>query len=534
MNDGHDAPQEPTVSTPTTTDNDAFDTPEDQAERDRLDALLPGYVAQQKTLEAAAEKIDEELADVRILLGQVFEDRMARTPPRQKVAWLRAKARELGFELRKAYDNRLYARLHRHNPDYYDRARLARLSVEEVREHAARISENPIAIGKVMERRTAQIADNAVEAAGMILARTKYRDRHRLTELQQQGIKAEALRVWIASSVLRRGEPMTDAERRLGFIKLLLDSGAFRAYTQGIDVDLNAYCDVLLANRWIKLYVNLDRIDPNDPEEGARISYQNFKHMRGRELDPMAVYHYGERIYHLERYLHEEGVSSIGLGGVASNQPQRNAVFFARCFKVIEKAGRPIKVHAFGIAHPATLLQFPFDSADSTAWLIRAQRARSTDLSRLGDRAYRAALYETENNHKLYAAQTLLEAYDGNRLERQIRENPDRRGFNFFLVVPKEENAWWFAALWAVGQNALVSYRPALVSNRPDWNPELVKEFIDDPQSVLSRSRFASKLALLEEMKVQLDNNRREQSWLQDERDRATASPSAAPSLADE
>ena len=42
-------------------DNDAFDSPEDQAERDRLDALLPPYVARQKKLESAAEKVGEKL-----------------------------------------------------------------------------------------------------------------------------------------------------------------------------------------------------------------------------------------------------------------------------------------------------------------------------------------------------------------------------------------------------------------------------------------------------------------------------------------
>ena len=441
---------------------------------------------------------------------------MARTPRRQKREYLEAKARELGFKLRKAYDNRLYARLHRHNPTHFNCARLARLSVEEVREHASQLSENPIAIGKVTERLTAQITDNAVEAAGMILARTNYRDRRRLTELQQQGIKAEALGVWIAGSVLRRGEPMTEAERSLGLSNLLVNSGAWRAFTQGIIVGLDPYCDVLHANPWIKLYANLDHIDPNDPEEGALLSYRNFKLMRGRGLDPMAVYHYGERIYCLERYLHEEGVSYIGLGGVAGNQPQRNAVFFERCFKLIEKAGRPIKVHAFGIAHPATLLQFPWASADSSTWLIRAQRARSTDLSRLGDRAFRAALYEPENNHRLYAAQTFLEAYDANRLERQIRENPERRGFNFFLVVPKEENAWWFSALWAVG------HRNALVSNHPGWNPALLRQFIDDPLSVLARPGFATKLALLQEMKDRYEEYRREQSRIREELDKAS------------
>jgi hypothetical protein len=66
-------------------------------------------------------------------------------------------------------------------------------------------------------------------------------------------------------------------------------------------------------------------------------------------------------------------------------------------------------------------------------------------------------------------------------------------------LVP--ENPWWLPALWTVG------HRNALVSNRPGWAPTLIKQFIEDPQSILTERRYATKLALLEEMKTRYMNN---------------------------
>jgi hypothetical protein len=314
---------------------------------------------------------------------------------------------------------------------------------------------------------------------------------------------------------MRRGEPMTEEERARGLSNIFVDSGAYAELTQGIEANVDLYCDRLIANPSLKLYANLDVIDHEDPERGAMASYQNYRHMRSRGLDPVPAFHAGEDFPWLQTYI-DEGCSYIALGGVASTHStvQRNWAFFNQCFKIIGKAGRPIKTHVFGVAHEATLVHYPFASADSASWLIRAQKARNSDISRLGDRAWRASLYEPENNHRLYAAMTFLEALDANRLERQIRENPERRDFNFFLVVPKVDNDWWLAALW------VVHHRNALVSNGPNWNPTLVKQFIDDPLSVLARPRIAAKLALLEEMKVRYYEYLNEQRRLQWERDR--------------
>ncbi len=77
----------------------------------------------------------------------------------------------------------------------------------------------------------------------------------------------------------------------------------------------------------------------------------------------MPVYHDRENISHLQTYI-DEGCSYIGLGDIAGSTVKRNRVFFDQCFKVIQNAGRPIRTHAFGVAHEATLVNYPFASVD--------------------------------------------------------------------------------------------------------------------------------------------------------------------------
>jgi hypothetical protein len=175
--------------------------------------------------------------------------------------------------------------------------------VKEVRafaQPARRKTKSPSA--EFSERLAAQDTDNAVEAAVLFIARTNQRDLRRMAGLQQQGVKTKAFRGWIAGAVFRRGPSpaLTEEERSRGLSKLMVDSGAYTESTRGIDIDIDHYCDRLIANPWIKTYANLDKINPDLPEEGATVSYQNFKYMRERGLDPMPVYHDRENISHLQ------------------------------------------------------------------------------------------------------------------------------------------------------------------------------------------------------------------------------------------
>ena len=153
---------------------------------------------------------------------------------------------------------------------------------------------------------------NAVAAAGLLLARLDQRDLRRWLRLQQEGIEPEALRDWLAGAVYRRGEPMTEEEQARGLSKLFVDSGAFEVFSQGTEINLEEYCDRLLENPWIETYANLDEINYDEPEDGAVASYRNFQHMRSRGLDPIPVYHIGENISWLRKYL-GGGCDYIGL-----------------------------------------------------------------------------------------------------------------------------------------------------------------------------------------------------------------------------
>lgn len=490
---------------------DSDETQRFDAERARLDAELLADADRLNELDADIRSRKVERVAVRVRFGRNLELRLAITPHGQKGRYVREKARQWGFDWRKAHDNRIYAHLHHHDPEHFSFAQLANLTVLDVRrEYQIHLGTDRVSAGRIADRRNAQAIDNTVDMAVLSQARMNQADLRRMLQCQQEGWRHRVYERWTSAFVFRRGTPMSAQERARGLSKLMVDSGAYTASTQGIEINRDEYCDRLLENRWITFFANLDEINHADPDDGAFVSYENFKRMRERGLNPLPVFHAGENITWLRKYIYDEGCTYIALGGVAeSRSPNRNWAFFDQCYAVITKSGRDIKTHAFGVADEATLLHFPFASADAASWLLKAQKYAVTDLSRIGDREWRASIYQHHNTDLKYAARTFIEALDANRFERQVRETRD---FDFYLVLVPE-NPWWLPALWTVG------HRHALVSNRPGWTPALIKQFIEDPQSILNERRYASKLALLEEMKFRYINNLHAQTRRQRARD---------------
>lgn len=171
----------------------------------------------------------------------------------------------------------------------------------------------------------------------------------------------------VNSSVLSKPKPAVD---------VILDSGAYSAWRLGKPVDIDKYCDYLLANLdWMGHYVCLDVINPKDPEAAAAASFDNLLYMRKRGLKPVPVFHVGEDISWLFRML-DLGCEYIGLS--ASSLVSRNQVdeWYGMAWShLTTTGGRPIvKAHAFGEGRLASQLQFPWYSADSTSWIYDAQR----------------------------------------------------------------------------------------------------------------------------------------------------------------
>jgi hypothetical protein len=165
-------------------------------------------------------------------------------------------------------------------------------------------------------------------------------------------------------------------------IEIIMDSGAYSAWRLGKAVDLNEYCAFLEANQdWIAHYVNLDTINPRDPEAAARASFDNLVAMRKRGLRPMPVFHAGENIDWLRRML-DLGCDYIGLASLSmSDRGRANDWYAAAWQEMTDRAGNPtVRVHGLGEGRWSSLSRFPWFSADSTSWVYAAQRTGQMTL----------------------------------------------------------------------------------------------------------------------------------------------------------
>lgn len=163
-------------------------------------------------------------------------------------------------------------------------------------------------------------------------------------------------------------------------IKLMLDSGAFSAWSRNGSIDLKAYIAYVKRNeRYLYSYVTLDVLAAGveskrtraSLEAGAEASYRNHCEMKAAGLKPIPVYHQGESFSHLERML-KDGEPYIGISTRKDIMVDGQRSFLDRVYTMLtDKEGRPIvKTHGFGITSPQLLLRYPFYTVDSTSWVL--------------------------------------------------------------------------------------------------------------------------------------------------------------------
>lgn len=147
----------------------------------------------------------------------------------------------------------------------------------------------------------------------------------------------------------------------------MLDSGAFTAWTQGIELKLDAYIEFWHRySDWWDCVVALDKV--GDP----LVSWQNAREMVrqgvGREHGVIPVYHIGEDIKWLKRYC--RNYEHVGLSCRFGESLEGSYRFYRECFK----ACWPHRFHSFGFASRKVLLQFPFQTADTSSFLTQSLR----------------------------------------------------------------------------------------------------------------------------------------------------------------
>jgi len=150
-------------------------------------------------------------------------------------------------------------------------------------------------------------------------------------------------------------------------INLFLDSGAFSAWSKGIEIDIQNYIKFIKANaEYLTVYSVLDSI--GDPEK--TLENQNIMEQAG--LNPLPCFHYGEDISYFKRYI--EKYEYIALGGMVpipnkSLMPWLDSLFAN--YICDSSTGLPkVKIHGFGMTSLELMLRYPWYSVDSTSWVL--------------------------------------------------------------------------------------------------------------------------------------------------------------------
>ena len=151
----------------------------------------------------------------------------------------------------------------------------------------------------------------------------------------------------------------------LGYIpEILLDSGAYSAFTKGSCVDLADYMRYIGKNvEYISRYIALDVI--NDPFA----TMENYKVMRRAGFSPIPVYHYGDDLNILIEYV-QSGETAVALGNTARIRDKKAVAKW--CESIRKELPNDVALHLLGSSSNRIIECGAVDSCDSSAWYMCA------------------------------------------------------------------------------------------------------------------------------------------------------------------
>ena len=156
--------------------------------------------------------------------------------------------------------------------------------------------------------------------------------------------------------------------------RIFLDSGAFSAYTLGVDLKVSDYCEYISRN--------MDIIRVEDGTVMASVldgigdplkTYQNQLEMEERGFRPMPCYHFGEDERYLDYYV--RNYEYITLGGLVGASTDSLTKWLDEIWNkhLMDGSGRArLKVHAFGITSIPIMGRYDWYSVDSSSWIQSA------------------------------------------------------------------------------------------------------------------------------------------------------------------
>jgi hypothetical protein len=229
---------------------------------------------------------------------------------------------------------------------------------------------------------------------------------------------------------------------------ILIDSGAFSAFTKGKKIDIDQYVDFIkrFSLEWKHkvnsiYYVNLDSIG------NAKESWKNQEYLDSKNCETIPVIHqwgFEEKnlIYALNNY------SFIAFGGMVGRKQKIHTMpWLNKCYSIIGKYYRENnimpKIHLLGVASPKILYRYPCFSCDSTAYMsvYRYGESNFLKLSALpkGGLKRNKTKYKNKNKNvynkvedvKLLAKVLDYEIRQYQKQEKEITEFWKKKGIDF-------------------------------------------------------------------------------------------------------
>lgn len=153
--------------------------------------------------------------------------------------------------------------------------------------------------------------------------------------------------------------------------KIFLDSGAFSAWTLGVELKVEDYVNYIKRNQDIIRVEDGDLMASvldgiGDPQK----TFENQMAMEAMGVRPLPCFHANEDERYLEWYV--KNYSYITLGGMVGANTQQLINWLDRIWDryLMDPSGNAkIKVHGFGITAVPIMERYPWYSCDSSSWI---------------------------------------------------------------------------------------------------------------------------------------------------------------------
>lgn len=247
-----------------------------------------------------------------------------------------------------------------------------------------------------------------------------------------------------------------DAMRRDG-VRVFLDSGAFSAFSKGVDIDLPRYCEYINRNDDIvEMASVLDGI--GDP----LLTWQNQQAMESEGTRPLPCFHYGEPEEYLQHYI--DNYDYITLGGMVPVSTPQLIMWLDRIWQdyLTDDNGKTkVKVHGFGLTSIRLMERYPWYSVDSSSWV---QVSSNGGAFIMGNKALG---FSTTSPARKTAGQHFTTITD---LERErVRKFVVDKGYDVELLSTSWVHRWCFNIQVFNDLNIVYAHEPApFLSAQPE------------------------------------------------------------------